>query len=155
MTLNSFKKDFLINKKTPWKEEKNLWHLYKKAFTPFEWHEEIFKFCKKNKIILFSSPFDETAVDLLEKLNCPAYKIASPEINHIPLICKIAKTKKPTIISTGLATKEDIKNILKIFEKYKSKKIILLQCVSAYPSPIEEQNLSKITSIKNDFNCLA
>ncbi len=155
ITLKSNKKDFLINKKTPWKKEKNLWYLYKKAHTPYEWHSKIFQFCKKNEILVFSSPFDETAVELLESLKCPAYKIASPEINHLPLIEKIAKTKKPVIISTGLASKREIENAIKILKKYKSFKIILLQCVSAYPSPVEEQNLRKIVTFKKRYNVLS
>ena len=103
ITLNSSKKDFLIHTNSPWSEKKNFWNLYKKGHTPWEWHKKLFAEAKKNKIEIFSSPFDETAVDLLEKLGCKAYKIASPEITHIPLITKVAKTGKPIIISTGLA----------------------------------------------------
>ena len=98
ITLNSNRKDFLIGKKSPWKIKKNFWSLYKNAFTPWEWHQKLFSLAKKLKIESFSSPFDETAVDLLEKLRCPAYKIASAEINHIPLLERVAKTKKPVIL---------------------------------------------------------
>ena len=148
ITLNSNRKDFLIGKKSPWKIKKNFWSLYKNAFTPWEWHQKLFSLAKKLKIEIFSSPFDETAVDLLEKLRCPAYKIASAEINHIPLLERVAKTKKPVILSKGLATQNDIDLALKTLKKNGCKKIIILQCVSSYPSPINEQNLRLIPIIK-------
>lgn len=94
ITLKSNRKDFLISKNSPWRSKKNLWNLYNYAYTPWEWHKKLFSFAKKLDLEIFSSPFDESAVDFLEKLNCKAYKIASPEMNHIPLIIKIAKTKK-------------------------------------------------------------
>ena len=110
---------------------------------------------KKNNIEIFSSPFDESAVDFLEKLNCPAYKIASPEINHIPLIKKVAKTKKPVIISTGLANFEDIKLALKTLKKNGCNKIAILQCVTSYPAPLAEQNLKIIPDIQKKFKVLS
>ena len=155
ITLKSNKKDFLITNNSPWKSKKNLWNLYNKAYTPWSWHKKIFDYAKKIKIDLFSSPFDESAVDMLEKLKCPAYKIASAEINHIPLIEKIAKTKKPVILSIGLANIEDIRLALKTLKKNKCNNIIILQCVSAYPSPLEEQNIKSIPKIKNDFKVLS
>ncbi len=100
ITLNSNKKDFKIKNQSPWKKRKTYWELYQKASTPWNWHKKLFQIAKKIKIEIFSSPFDETAVDFLESLNCKAYKLASPEINHIPLIQKIAQTRKPIIIST-------------------------------------------------------
>ena len=106
MTLNSKKKDFVIRKGL-WKKT-SLWDLYEKAQTPFEWQKKLFDYAAKIKIKCFSTPFDETAVNLLEKLNCPIYKIASFEMNHIPLIEKVAKTRKPMIISTGMANIEEI-----------------------------------------------
>lgn len=151
ITINSKKNDFKINKKTPWKKNKNLWDLYKNAQTPYSWLKDIFLFCKKNKITVFSSPFDEYAVDFLEKLKCPAYKIASPEINHIPLIERIAKTKKPVILSIGLAETPEIKTAINILKKKGSSKIIILQCVSAYPAPSKEQNLKLIPKIQKKF----
>ena len=154
ITLNSNKSDFKINKKSPWKKNKNLWDLYSKAYTPWEWHKKIFKLGKKLNIEIFSSPFDETAVDLLEKLNCPAYKIASAEINHIPLLVKVAKTKKPVILSIGLATLSDLNIAIKVLKKNGCKKIIILQCVSSYPAPIEEQNLITIPALKKKFKTL-
>tara|TARA_Y100000590_G_scaffold470159_1_gene662418 strand:+ start:21536 stop:22585 length:1050 start_codon:yes stop_codon:yes gene_type:complete len=155
ITLNSNRKDFLIGKKSPWKIKKNFWSLYKNAFTPWEWHQKLFSLAKKLKIEIFSSPFDETAVDLLEKLRCPAYKIASAEINHIPLLERVAKTKKPVILSKGLATQNDIDLALKTLKKNGCKKIIILQCVSSYPSPINEQNLRLIPIIKKKYKVLS
>jgi len=155
MTLNSKKKDFLIIKDTPWKKHKNMWNLYEKAHTPWAWHSKIFTLCKKLDLEVFSSPFDEKAIDLLESLNCPAYKVASAEINHIPLLEKLAKTKKPIILSLGLANFEDIKLAIKILKKNGNKKLILLQCVASYPSPLEEHNLLKIKKILKKFSCLS
>ena len=155
ITLNSDKKDFQITKKTPWKKNKNLWSLYNKAQTPLLWHKEIFKLCKKIGIDVFSSPFDEEAVDMLQELNCPAYKIASAEITHIPLIEKIAKTKKPVILSIGLANLSDINLAVKTLKKNGCKDICILQCVSSYPSPLSEQNLSLIPLIKKKFGLVS
>lgn len=155
ITLNSKKKDFQIVKNTPWKKNKDLWSLYDKAQTPWSWHQKIFKLGKDNNIDIFSSPFDETAVDFLESLNCPAYKIASAEITHIPLIEKIAKTKKPVIMSIGLANLKDINLAIKTLKKNGNKNLAILQCVSSYPAPIEEQNLSLIPLIKKKFNVLS
>ena len=155
ITLKSDKKDFQITKKTPWKKNKNLWSLYNKAQTPLLWHKEIFKLCKKIGIDVFSSPFDEEAVDMLQELNCPAYKIASAEITHIPLIEKIAKTKKPVILSIGLANLSDINLAVKTLKKNGCKDICILQCVSSYPSPLSEQNLSLIPLIKKKFGLVS
>ena len=155
ITLNSNKKDFKINKKTPWKSEKNLWNLYNKASTPWQWHKDIFKFCKKIKIIVFSSPFDESAVEMLEKLKCPAYKIASPEVNHYPLLKKIAKTGKPVIISRGLADYKNLKKSVSYLKKNGCKHLAILQCVSSYPSPLNEQNLLTLENIMKDFKVIS
>ena len=113
MTLDSRNRNFLIDDKSIWKG-KYLYSLYQKAETPFKWHKEIFRFAKKNKIFCFSAPFDPSAVELLERCGCPIYKLASPEIEDLRLIRKIAKTKKPIIISTGIANEDDIKRALKI-----------------------------------------
>jgi pseudaminic acid synthase len=154
ITLNSNKKDFIISRKSPWKKFENFWNLYNYAHTPFEWHKELFNYAKKINIEIFSSPFDEYAVDLLEKLGCPAYKIASPEINHIPLLEKVASTKKPVILSTGLASIKEIHTALKIFKK-NNNKIIVLKCCSSYPAKFEELNLLTIQDIKKRFNVLS
>ena len=106
MTIKSNKKYFKI-KNGLWKNY-NLWDLYDKAHTPFEWHNKLFEYAKKLGIIIFSTPFDETAVDLLEKLKCPIYKISSFEMTDIPLIKKISRTNKPIIMSTGMATLDEI-----------------------------------------------
>ena len=155
ITLKSNSKDFKIQKNSPWAKYKNFWNLYNYASTPCSWHKELFRTAKKNNIEIFSSPFDETAVDFLETLNCPAYKIASPEINHIPLIKKVAKTKKPVILSTGLAKLKDIELAIKTLKSNGCYKIAVLRCVTSYPSPLEEQNLKIISDIKKRFKVLS
>ena len=154
ITLDSNKKDFLINKNSPWSNKKNYWNLYKKGQTPWSWNNVLFKEAKKNNIIIFSSVFDETSVDHLEKLNCPAYKIASPEINHIPLIKKVAKTGKPIILSTGLSNLNDIRLAVNTIRKMKNNKIIILKCTTSYPAPLEELNLKTMEDIKKKFKTI-
>jgi len=155
ITLNSYKKDFLISKKSPWQKEKNFWNLYKKGYTPWEWHKKLFKEAKKNNLEIFSSPFDEKAVDFLEKLGCVAYKIASPEINHIPLLAKVGKTGKPVILSTGLSRLSDIKLAISTLKKNGSKNIILLKCTTNYPAKINEINLATLCDYKKRFNVIS
>jgi len=151
MTIKSNKLDFKIRGGL-W-NGKILWDLYKKAQTPFEWHKELFDYAKKLKITCFSTPFDESAVDFLESLNCPFYKVASFEMNHIPLIKKIAQTRKPIIISTGMANLKEIDLAYKIAKKNGAKEIILLYCVSNYPSKISDFNLNNINILKERYNC--
>tara|TARA_X000000950_G_C13840296_1_gene629928 strand:+ start:359 stop:1438 length:1080 start_codon:yes stop_codon:yes gene_type:complete len=151
MTIKSKKKFFKI-KKGLWKGY-SLWSLYKKAHTPYEWHGKLFKLANKIGIKIFSTPFDESAVDLLEKLNCPFYKIASFEMTDIPLIKKVAQTKKPMIISTGMANLEEIEYSYNKAKEYGAKKIVLLYCVSNYPSKINDFNLNNIKILKKKFNC--
>ena len=151
LTIKSKRKDFLIQKGL-WKGKK-LWDLYDKAKTPFSWQKILFDYAKKKKIKCFSTPFDEPAVDLLEKLSCPIYKIASFEINHFPLIKKIAQTKKPIIISTGMAQIKDIDLAVNFAKKNGCKEIIILYCVSNYPSKIEDFNFKNIEIIKKRYNC--
>ena len=151
MTIKSKKRDFRI-KGGLWNGY-TLWDLYKKAQTPFEWHKDLFDYAKKIKITCFSTPFDETAVDLLESLNCPFYKVASFEMNHIPLIKKIAQTKKPIIISTGMANLKEIDLAYKTAKKNGAKEIILLYCVSNYPSKISDFNFYNIKILKERYNC--
>lgn len=153
ITLNSKSRDFIIHdKKSLWKKER-LYNLYKKAHTPWSWHKKIFDLAKKLNLVCFSSPFDETAVDFLEKLNTPFYKIASFEITHLPLIKKVALTKKPMIISTGLASKKEIKEAIKIAKKNGCPQIILLKCTSAYPADIADTNILTIKDLKKSFKC--
>ena len=151
LTIKSNTVDFKI-KGGLWKG-KTLWDLYEKAQTPFEWHKELFDYAKKLKIICFSTPFDETAVDLLESFNCPFYKVASFEMNHMPLIKKIAQTKKPIIISTGMANLKEIDIAYKTAKKNGAKEIILLYCVSNYPSKISDFNFNNIRILKERYNC--
>jgi pseudaminic acid synthase len=151
MTIESNKLDFKIRGGL-W-NGKTLWDLYEKAQTPFEWHKELFDHAKKIKITCFSTPFDETAVDLLEDLDCPFYKVASFEMNHIPLIKKIAHTKKPIIISTGMANLNEIDVAYKAAKRNGAKEIILLYCVSNYPSRISDFNLNNIKILKERYNC--
>ena len=151
LTLQSNKPDFRIRGGL-W-NGKTLWDLYEKAQTPFEWHKELFDYAKKLKITCFSTPFDESAVDLLESLNCPFYKVASFEMNHIPLIKKIALTKKPIIISTGMAKLKEIDLAYKIAKKNGANEIILLYCVSNYPSKISDFNFNNINILKERYNC--
>ncbi len=155
LTLNCKKKDFEIKKDNAWSRDKYLWNLYKRSFTSKELTKKIFTYCKKKKIGIFSTPFDLETVDFLEKLKPPAYKIASPEITHLPLIERVARTYKPIIISLGLSSKEDIDLALKTIKKTGNKKIILLQCVSSYPAPIDEQNLKSISAIKKKYQVLS
>lgn len=154
ITIKSNKKDFQISRKSPWKNRKNLWNLYNYAHTPWSWHKKLFDYAKKIGIEIFSTPFDETAVDFLETLNCKAYKIASSEINHIPLIKKVAETKKPVLLSTGLARIKDIDLAIRTLRKKKVKKIILLLCKSNYPAEIKEHNLKLIKIFKKKYKVI-
>ena len=151
ITINSAKKNFKI-KEGLWKG-KTLWDLYKKAQTPFEWHKDLFNYAKKLKINCFSTPFDESAVDLLESLKCPFYKVASFEMNHIPLIKKIARTKKSIIISTGMGNLKEIDLAFKTAKENGAKEIILLYCVSNYPSKISDFNFNNIRILKERYHC--
>jgi pseudaminic acid synthase len=132
---------------------KTLWDLYQEAQTPFEWQKELFDYAKQLKITCFSTPFDESAVDLLERLNCPFYKVASFEMNHIPLIKKIAQTKKRMIISTGMANLKEIDMAYKTAKRNGAKEIILLYCVSNYPSKISDFNFNNINILKDKYDC--
>jgi N-acetylneuraminate synthase/pseudaminic acid synthase len=155
ITLKCNGEDFLIPKSSPWSNYSTLWDLYDDAFTPWAWHEEIFKEAKKLDLEVFSSPFDESAVEMLEKLNVSAYKVASPEITHIPLIERIARTGKPVILSTGLAELADIELALETLINAGSKEIIVLKCTSAYPAPADEANLRTIPDMLNRFGLLS
>lgn len=151
LTIKSNKPDFKIRGGL-W-NGKTLWDLYQKAQTPFEWHKELFNYAKQLKIACFSTPFDESAVDLLESLNCPFYKVASFEMNHIPLIKKIAQTRKTIIISTGMANLKEIDLAYKTAKKNGAKEIILLYCVSNYPSKISDFNFNNIGILKERYKC--
>lgn len=145
---------FLAQKGSPW-EGTTLYKLYGEAYTPWEWHKDIFEEAKKQGLICFSSPFDITAVDFLENLDCPIYKIASYEITDIPLIRKAAQTKKPVIISTGLASESDIRHAVEICRQQDNNDIILLKCTSAYPAPFFEMNIKMIRDLAERFDCVS
>ena len=151
MTLNTKNKKFLI-KDGIWKN-KFLWDLYDNCKTPISWHKEIFEFAAKEKITCFSSPFSVEAVDFLEKFNPKFYKIASFEITDLPLIKRVAETRKHIIISTGMANLSEISAAFNCAQKYGAKKITLLYCVSNYPAKIEDFNLNNISFFKKKFNC--
>ena len=145
--------EFMATPGSPW-ENMNLFELYKEAYTPWEWHGELMDYANKVGITCFSSPFDLTAIDLLEELNVPAYKIASFEINDIPLIKKAAMTGKPIIMSTGIADMSDIELALRTCKEAGNDKVILLKCVSEYPTPYEEINLRTLTNMSETFDCV-
>jgi pseudaminic acid synthase len=154
ITLNCNNDDFKITQGTLW-DGRYLHELYQEAALPWEWHEELFDFAAKEDIICFSSPFDRTAVDLLEHLNVPAYKIASFEITDIPLIEYVASKGKPIILSTGIATIEDIELALNSCKKMGNNDIALLKCTSSYPAPVEEANMLMIGDFKNRFDVIS
>ncbi|MFN8229532.1 MAG: pseudaminic acid synthase [Bacteroidia bacterium] len=145
---------YTINDKNSLWHGKELHDLYKEAYTPWEWHKEIFERAKQKNIIAFSSPFDETAVDFLETLNCPAYKIASFENTHLPLIKKVAKTGKPVIISTGVSSIADIDTAVKTLKENGCNNFALLKCTSTYPASPENTNLLTIPHLQKLHNCI-
>lgn len=145
--------EFMATPGSPW-ENMNLFELYKEAYTPWEWHGELMDYAKKVGITCFSSPFDLTAIDFLEELNVPAYKIASFELNDIPLIKKAAMTGNPIIMSTGIADMSDIELALRTCKEAGNDKVILLKCVSEYPTPYEEINLRTLTNMSETFDCV-
>ena len=146
MTIDSDHKDFYIQGGL-WDGYK-LYDLYKEAETPFEWHKAMFDHARKIDITCFSTPFDETAVDLLEDLNVPAYKVASFEATDLPLIKYIASTKKPLIMSTGMANFEEIEEMVEAARGAGCKDLILLHCISSYPAPVDQSNLLTIPDMR-------
>ncbi len=152
ITINCVKDDFII-KGTIW-EGRNLYQLYQEAYTPWEWHEILFQTAKEQGLICFSSPFDKTAVDFLENLNTPAYKIASFEITDLPLIEYTASKMKPIIISTGISTLEDISLAIEACHKVGNYDIALLKCTSSYPAPLDEANLVMIKDLAERYDLI-
>ncbi|MBT7753404.1 MAG: pseudaminic acid synthase [Gammaproteobacteria bacterium] len=150
MTIDSDTDDFQITTGL-WKGY-NLYKLYQWAQTPYEWHEELFRHSKKIGLTCFSTPFDESAIDLLEDLNSPAYKIASFEATGIPLVKYAASTKKPLIISTGMANYEEISEVVQTARDAGCSELVLLHCVSSYPAPLEAYNLKTIPDLSSEFN---
>ncbi len=153
MTLDVDNKSFRINDSNSLWYKRKLFDLYKEAHTPWEWHEELFKFANENNIICFSTPSDTKAVDFLEDLNCPCYKVASFENNNPYLLKKIALTKKPIIVSTGLTSLENISKTVNILRENGNKNYALLVCVSSYPAKTESYNLHRISTLKKIFGC--
>ncbi len=155
ITLRSSRDDFLLPDSSPWVVETSLHQLYAKAYTPWEWHAQLFEEAKRQDIIIFSSAFDESAVDLLEQLQVPAYKIASPEITHIPLIRRVARTGKPVILSTGISELADVELAVETLRNEGARQIMLLKCTTAYPAPPSEANLRTIPDIIKRFGVLS
>lgn len=153
LTLNAQTDDFMIKQGTIW-DGQYLHDLYQEAYTPWEWHEQLFKIAAEEGLVCFSSPFDKTAVDFLEKLNVPAYKVASLEITDIPLIEYIASKGKPVIISTGIADDNDIKLAIEACYKQGNHQIVLLKCTTSYPAPMAEANLIMVKDMKERFDVI-
>lgn len=151
ITLNSNNPDFIIKGGTIWDDQK-LYDLYQEAHLPWEWHQQLFQTAEEEGLVCFSSPFDNTAVDFLESLNTPIYKIASFEINDIPLIKYTASKGKPMILSTGIATYDEISLAIETCRSVGNNDITLLKCTSSYPAPIEEANLIMMKRFAQDFN---
>jgi len=150
LTLNCKKEDFKITQGTLW-DDTYFYDLYQQAYTPWEWHAELFEAAHKEGLVCFSTPFDKSAVDFLETLDNPIYKIASFEITDIPLIEYAARKGKPMVISTGIATEEDIQLAVDTCRKVGNSDITLLRCVSAYPAPLENVNLHTMLDMKERF----
>jgi len=153
LTINSKKDYFKIKQGTPW-DGHYLYDLYKQAYMPWEWHEELFDLARKLNLICFSTPYERTAVDFLKKFNVPAYKIASFEVTDIPFIEYVASQGKPVMISTGIATLSDIEEALTACRRVGNDQVILLKCVSEYPTPLENVNLLTISDMRKRFGVL-
>ncbi|MGE0558419.1 MAG: pseudaminic acid synthase [Burkholderiales bacterium] len=153
MTLQMTGGGFSIEDSSSLWSGRSLYDLYEEAHTPWEWHKPIFERCGELGMIGFSSPFDETAVDFLESLNVPCYKIASFEIVDIPLIRKCAATKKPLIISTGMATEEEIQDAVTAARSSGCTELVLLKCTSTYPASPENTNILTIPAMRQRFGC--
>lgn len=151
MTIDISDGEFFISDSNSLWQGENLYNLYKKAYTPWEWHKQIFERCNELGIIGFSTPFDSTAVDFLEELNVPCYKIASFENIDIPLIKKIAQTGKPVIMSTGMASLEELTESVETLRANGCKDVILLKCSSSYPASPQNTNILTIPDLKQKF----
>lgn len=153
MTIDARGGLFDIKDETSLWKNRNLYELYREAQTPWEWHQELFNCAKKNGIICFSTPFDETAVDFLESLNTPAFKVASFENNDHPLLKKIAATGKPVIMSTGACELQDLQESVQVLKDNGCKDLVLLKCTSNYPASPVNSNLNTIPQLREIFNC--
>lgn len=153
ITIDCDNDDFIIQD-TIW-HGKKLYDLYKEAYTPWEWHDKLFEVAREEGLECFSSPFDKTAVDFLEKMGVPAYKIASFEVTDIPLIEYAASKGKPIIISTGIAEISDIELAVNACRRVGNPDIALLKCTSSYPAPIDEANMIMIKDLADRFNVIS
>jgi pseudaminic acid synthase len=153
ITLDIDKGEFFINDKDSLWKGKSLYDLYKQAYTPWDWHKPIMQRANELGMVCFSSPFDESAVDFLEEINVPAYKIASFENNHLPLIRKAASTGKPIIISTGMASQAEIYEAVSSARQAGCKNLILLKCTSTYPASSKNSNILTIPHMQKTFEC--
>mgnify|MGYP001345046783 CR=1 FL=1 len=152
MTIESNKKDFQI-KHGIWKG-KNLYDLYDSAKTPFAWHKSLFRYAKERKILIFSTPFDSEAVDLLDSLDTPFFKIASFELTDIPFIEYVASKGRPILLSTGMSNEEEVGEALETIKSKGVNDVLLFHCISSYPSKVEEYNLNMIKTLQKQFNTL-
>jgi pseudaminic acid synthase len=153
MTINVSEGEFVISDKNSLWYGNSLYRLYQQAFTPWEWHKPIFDRCRELGLVGFSTPFDEMSVDFLESLNVPCYKIASFENIDLPLLRRVAKTKKPIIISTGMATISELDEAVRTIQGAGGNNIVLLKCTSSYPSSPENSNIVTIPHLQQLFNC--
>jgi pseudaminic acid synthase len=154
MTIDCDNKYFQVNVNDTWKG-KTLYELYKWAYTPWEWHKDLKEYAESKGLIFFSTPFDETAVDFLERLNVQLYKVASFEINHIPLLKKIAATKKPVILSRGMSSEKEISLAVKTLKNNGCPVVAVLHCVSSYPAAPEQMNIKTIADISKRFDVIS
>lgn len=154
MTLDIDEDEFCIEDKNSLWAGSSLYKLYDQAYTPWEWHKPIFELARQRSLLAFSTPFDKTSVDFLEDLNVPLYKIASFENTDIPLIRYVASTGKPMIISTGMASKEELTETVDEAKAAGCKHLVLLKCTSAYPSNASQANLATMEDMKHEFGCL-
>lgn len=152
MTIDCDRPDFQID--TGLWAGKNLYQLYQTAHTPFEWHEELFEFAREHDLTIFSTPFDETAVELLERVNAPAYKIASFELTDLPLIECVAKTKKPIFMSTGMSSLDEIAEAIEVCKLAGNDSVLLFHCISSYPASLETSCLSNLQILSKEFGTL-
>ncbi len=151
MTLDLETEEFRISEDHPLWGGRKLFDLYEEAHTPWEWHSDLFKICRDHNVLPFSSPFDPSAVDFLEELNAPMYKIASMETGDIPLIRKVAETGKPLLISTGATELEEIEDVVSTVHKTGNTNLTLLVCTSSYPADPNDAHLNRITTLRNHF----
>lgn len=154
LTIDIDSREFLIDESDSLWRGKTLYSLYQQASTPYAWHAELFSYAHELGLLAFSSPFDEAAVDFLESLSVPCYKIASFENNHLPLIAKVAQTGKPVFMSTGMASLEELEEAVSCARFHGCKDLVLLKCTSHYPASAEGSHLRTLQDMASQFNCV-